>query len=165
MQNPNQCNSQPRLAVLHVIDSGFSNKEPDLKPFGVGLSRPCYVADTRNAQLGADAFALSFGRGSMEVIPEGNPGAGGNYQTLGVNGQAFDENMMSAAFPTGTVNQIDYKNAGNHPYHRKLYNSSQLNKVFNKHLFLPVLPISSSSLTQSQTHTHMHTHICINKIL
>ena len=118
MQDPVQCNSQPRLAVLHVMDSGSSVQEPDLKPFGVGLSRPCYVADTRNAPLGADAYDLYFWQPKNETIPEGNPGAGGNYTTLTVNGQAFDPSKQSAAFPMGTVNQINYHGVGKHPYHQ-----------------------------------------------
>ena len=118
MQDHYQCNPQPRLAVLHVMDSGSSIQEPDLKPFGVGLSRPCYVADTRNAPLGADPYDLFFWVPKNETIPEGNPGAGGNYTTLTVNGHAFDPNKQTTAFPMGTVNQINYLSVGKHPYHQ-----------------------------------------------
>lgn len=118
MQDPVQCNSQPRLAVLHVMDSGSSVQEPDLKPFGVGLSRPCYVADTRNAPLGADPYDLYFWKPKNEIIPEGNPGAGGNYTTLTVNGNAFDPIKQTTAFPMGTVNQINFLDVGKHPYHQ-----------------------------------------------
>eukprot|EP00751_Fragilariopsis_kerguelensis_P045108 CAMPEP_0170995408 /NCGR_PEP_ID=MMETSP0736-20130129/11577_1 /TAXON_ID=186038 /ORGANISM="Fragilariopsis kerguelensis, Strain L26-C5" /LENGTH=685 /DNA_ID=CAMNT_0011421563 /DNA_START=279 /DNA_END=2335 /DNA_ORIENTATION=- len=118
LQAPDECNPQPRLAVLHVIDRGGDNMEPDLEPFGAGLSRPCYVADTRAApKLGAEPFELAFGSAETEVIPEGNPGAGGTYGTLGVNAQAWDMNRKSAAFPMGTVNQIEYSTVGTHPYH------------------------------------------------
>jgi len=121
------CNEQSRVAVLNVRKNGKST-EPNLKPFGAGLSRPCYLADTTNEEVGEDKqYTLEYG-GAGTVSAEGKAtinGTGtvfeGNSSVVavfGVDGEAFDGGVANKQVPLGFVNEITFKNPAFHPHHQ-----------------------------------------------
>jgi len=120
MQTSSECNDAPRFAVISVVDSG-KPKEADLKPFGAGLSRPCYLADTTNAELASEVYPLKYGKkpsGYTEIVPEGQPGAGTPYTVLAANDKDFNIAVPNNVYQMGTVNEIILTNFGEHPHHQ-----------------------------------------------
>jgi len=139
MQN-GPCNEQSRLAVLNIRENDKS-EEPDLEPFGIRLSRPCYLADTRNEELASSdkKYRLEYVRRGT-VHSEGKRTITYNATTgtpttckgltcvvgvMGVGnndkegeGEAFDGNVANKQVPLGFVNQINFTNCGFHPHHQ-----------------------------------------------
>jgi len=97
------CGTQPYVAALKVV-AGSGEPEPDLKPFGAELERPCYLTDLTQVpddEIG-EQFDIDYGYGLCFTV----------------NGVCWNASF-SRNYSLGTVQQSYLVNNGVHPHHQR----------------------------------------------